>query len=166
MKRSLFRIIFASFLFVFFSFFVCGSSRAQGVEESSVNKVDHVAQGLEKVWEKVGLMVRLTKGAKYSYRVGLLEKRLAELEYVVETEKYNYIEDSASRYSTYAGKLNELLLSNNMVAEYEKVIGIYERHKIIIGQLQANFQYDSAWWLVTQHDLNVLDEFILKLQQA
>ena len=41
---------------------------------------------------------------------------------------------------------------------------MFEKHKEILGSLRDKFEYDSAWWLSVQHDINTIDIFKDKIQ--
>jgi len=126
-------------------------------------EVNHVARGFEKVAEKLTLLSKLSKKSKANYHTYLLEKRLAELHYAV-NNNVDLVEETASRYSSYAGRLSGHLIKNKLTDNKEEILNMYERHSQVIENLQQNFEYDSGWWLAIQHDRNVLKEFAAKLQ--
>lgn len=117
-------------------------------------KVDHVAGKFEKLKEKVVLLTKFSKVSKAKYHQLLLEKRLAELSYVVESGQLDLVEPSASRYATYAGRLSDYIVGNNVSDEKDEVVALFDRHAKIIDSLQRNFEYESGWWFAIQHDVN------------
>ena len=117
-------------------------------------QVDHVANVIEKFNEKVTLFFKFSKEDKYNYQKFLLEKRLAELTYIIGNENWDPIEETSSRYATYLGNFNKFVLSNDLKDKKEEVLSIYQRHGGILEELQMNFEYDSGWWLLLQHDIN------------
>jgi len=125
-------------------------------------QVDHVARGFEKIKERVTLFFKFSKDSKLDYLAYLSEKRLAELEYGVNND-VNLIEETASRYTTYQGKLSEFVISNKMSDKKDPLSKMYSNHIAVLEKLQSKFEYDSGWWLSIQHGINVNKEFKEKL---
>jgi hypothetical protein len=115
--------------------------------------VDHVAGKVEKLKEKVTLLIKFKKESKVEYHQYLAEKRLAELSYAVEND-INLVEPTASRYATYIGRMSTYMLENKVAGKKDDVLGMFERHRKIIEGLQSKFEHDSGWWLAIQHDTN------------
>jgi len=127
-----------------------------GVEAKEGREVDHVAGVLAKLVEKVTLYTKLGKPAKARYMERLLDKRLAELAYVVENDR-DAIEPSASRYSSYIGNLTNYMVKNNLTGEKEGALALYAEHHEVLLKLRDNFEWDSGWWLAIQHAVNNTD---------
>ncbi|MDO8503259.1 MAG: DUF5667 domain-containing protein [bacterium] len=117
--------------------------------------VDHVAGGVEKVKEKLTLFFNFKKEDKARYRQYLTEKRLAELKYVVDTNQIDSIEPVASRYSTYAGLLTNFVVKEEIKTKRDDLLTMFERHRQIVEELQKGFKFESGWWLMLQHNINV-----------
>lgn len=119
-------------------------------------KADKVASLPEKVSEKIGLFLKFDKKAKAAYLRKLLDKRLAELVWAAD-ENINMVEETTSRYSTYAGHYVNFINSKDVESEKEMVPAVFDKHKEVLAEKQKKFEYDSAWWLSIQHDINTLD---------
>lgn len=122
-------------------------------------EVNHIANVFEKFKEKATLFFNFSKDSKLNYEKYLLEKRLAELKYVVDSKEWQPVEETSSRYATYVSKFSENAIKNASKEKKEEIVGILERHEKIIEALQRNFEYDSGWWLLLQHDRNLLKMF-------
>lgn len=129
--------------------------------EELETKVTHIANVFEKLGEKVTLFFKFSKDSKFSYQKFLLEKRLAELKYVIESKEWQPVEETSSRYATYLSKFNNFVLENNLgSSKKDEIIKIYDRHSKILKELQQNFEYDGGWWLLLQHDINLIKQFL------
>lgn len=151
------KIILAIFLFFALSLsFVPSNLNAQdSKEEAKVEfQVDHVANVIEKLTEKINLFFKFPKEGKFNYQKYLLEKRLAELKYVVDSKEWQPVEETSSRYATYLGKFNEFVVKKGLGNKKEEILKIYARHSKVLEELQRNFKFESGWWLLLQHDIN------------
>lgn len=127
-------------------------------------EVNHVANVLEKFKEKATLFFKFSKDSKLNYEKYLLEKRLAELKYVIDSKEWDPVEETSSRYATYVSKFSEGAIKNTSKEKKGEIIGVFERHEKIIEALQRNFEYDGGWWLLLQHDRNLIRMFSDKLR--
>jgi len=116
-------------------------------------EVNHIANVFEKAGEKINLFFKFSKEAKASYEQYLLEKRLAELKYVIDVKDGTLIEETSSRYTTYAGKLNQYIVENG-IGNKEDLFDMYKRHEGVLSELQKNFEFESGFWLLLQHGIN------------
>src|SRR3990172_939116 len=90
---------------------------------------------LKRLQEKAFLKLSSKPEDKVDYMSSLLENRLAELQNVVKNKSYTYVLPAASRYSTLAGQITELVVSNNLT---DKVNGIRDQfldHQKILDAL-------------------------------
>lgn len=122
-------------------------------------KVDHVATTTDKLQERLLLMLKFSKQAKANYYQYLVEKRLAELTYVIENKNVNLVEELASRYSTYVGVLAQYVATNKITTKNKDLLAMFDKHAYLISELQKNFPFESGWWLAIQHDINSLKLF-------
>lgn len=127
-------------------------------------EVDHIAGRVEKLGEKIALLLKFYKKSKADYYQYLLEKRLAELVYVVENDQINSVEETASRYSTYLGILANYVETKRVVEKKEDILSTFDRHSRVVENLQKKFKYESGWWLAIAHDINSLKLFKEKIQ--
>lgn len=147
-------LVVASVSFLLLSlFFVKNISAQQEPAELQVT-VDHVAGNFEKLKEKLFLFIRFNKESRARYQQFLVEKRLAELAYVIESDQIDRVEETASRYTTYAGNLANFVEAKKVSGVKKDVLEMYGRHEVIILDLQKNFEFESGWWLAIQHGIN------------
>lgn len=137
---------------------------AQETSGAKLNfEVNRVAGVFEKVPEKLNLLFKFNKVNKANYLEYLTEKRLAEVSYVIKAKDFNSIEATASRYSTYLGNLINFVIANKIASKKGELLLMFARHAEILTELQKNFDYDSGWWLATQHPINVTKIFSDKI---
>lgn len=120
---------------------------------------NHIAR-LEKFEEKLILNLKFDRSRKADYYQFLLEKRLAELKFAATNkDQLDYVEETASRYTTYLGYLSDFIIQNKMTNRKDELLQTFSEHTQIIEELQKNYQFDSGWWLAIQHDINTLKIF-------
>ena len=128
-------------------------------------KVDHRASFWEKVSEKINLFTKFNKVGKAKYWRELIDTRFAEIKYAVDGSRLGDIEDMTSRYSTYLGYYSEFLIKNNLSSEKEITLSMFGKHSEILKGLQQKYEFDSAWWMLIEHDINTLVIFKDKIQK-
>ena len=106
-------------------------------------KVDHLATRVDKLKEKITLFFKFNKSDKANYYQYLVEKRLGEMTYVIENDKINSVEETASRYATYIGQLTDYVSKNRLSNKKDDLTKLYEAHTKQISELQKKFKYDS-----------------------
>lgn len=158
MTKSIFFVLFFLTIFSQQNAILAQEETKTGVE------VDHVANVVEKFKEKVTLIFKFSKEDKFNYQKFLLEKRLAELKYIVDGKEWDPVEETSSRYATYLGKFTEFVAKNNLKDKKEEILGMYGRHKKVLEELQKNFEFESGWWLLLQHDINSTEIFSTQLK--
>ncbi len=141
------------FLSIFVFWFVSGSV-VLADNPSLETEVNHVANVVEKLKEKVTLIFKFSKEDKFNYQKFLLEKRLAELKYIIDGKEWTPVEETSSRYATYLGKFTGFVAKGNLKDKKEEILSMYERHSKVLEELQKNFEFESGWWLLLQHDIN------------
>lgn len=133
------------------------------LEQTPLLKVNHVASVFEKIGEKITLLFKLGHKRKTDYYKFLVEKRLAEMTYVIENNQIDLVEPTASRYATYLGNLTNYVSSNKILEKNEELTVMYDEHAKIILKLQKRFEFESGWWLALQHDINSISIYEEKL---
>lgn len=155
-------LLITLFSLTFLNNFHLTHAQEEGVPQPTL-EVNHVARGFEKIQEKFTLLFKFSKQKKADYHQYLAEKRFAEFNYAVNNDKYDLIEETSSRYATYLGRLSEYVLKKNIKSNKESLLLMYDNHIKIITELQKKYKYDSAWWLLSQHGINVAKEFSSKI---
>lgn len=123
---------------------------------------DHLPGFIDKATEQVGMWFKFNQQAKMDYSEYLLQKRMAELEYISATKQYDFIETSASRYQTYLEKLSLYPVKNSEHKDQLRDDLQYNLDRIT--NFQSNFAHDSGWWLALQHDINETQSLLNQLQ--
>lgn len=153
-KKVTFILICLVFVFV-----ISNSNKIYAESSSTVSaniKVDHLSSGLDRLGEKIGYFFKFSNQAKLDYQAWLLEKRLAEIQFAVEQNKVDNLEEVASRYSTYAGKLTDFAIANKMVSSKDKLLLLYQRQAQVVENLQRKYEFLNGWWIMLEHDINSL----------
>lgn len=154
------------FLFSLFVLFFASGNIALADSPNLKVEVNHIANVFEKLGEKVTLFFKFSKEGKAHYQEYLLEKRLAELKWVVDSKEWDPVEETSSRYATYLGNFSEFVIKNNLKDKKDEVLSTYERHEKVLEELQRNFEYDGGWWLLLQHDRNSTKIFSTKINDS
>lgn len=146
------------FFYILFFFMILvgypSTALADSYGVSNRVEVNHVANILEKFQERVTLFLKFSNEDKASHKQYLVEKRLAELKYVVDTKKWDLIEETSSRYATYLGNFTNFTVENNLKEKKGDLVILFANHSKILEELQKNFEFESGFWLLLQHDIN------------
>ncbi len=121
---------------------------------------------LKRVQEKVYLKLKSDPKARVDYMVFLLNNRLYELDAVVKGKNYDFVLPSASRYSTLAGQITDLVIANNMTDKVLSLKQIFEVHQKVLNDLYVFYPKNIAEnveWKYIQDDYNYLKIYLDKL---
>lgn len=157
-KMSKIRVIF----FVLIAFLLISNPVINASEENTstisaqIEKVDHIANIRERLFERITLFFKFSPAEKVNYQKILAEKRLAELQYVIDSKKGDLIEETSSRYSTYLGRLTQQLTSSKLVSKKDEILKMLDLHSQVIEELTAKIDRDSGFWLLLQHNTNTI----------
>ena len=162
MKRSVtFSLVF---IYLVFSFQNVAFAKDQQVEIKTKVEASHIANVFEKLGEKVTLFFKFSKKDKADYENYLIEKRLSELKYVVDSKQGNLIEETSSRYATYLSSFSDLVIKNKLSNKKNEVLNLYSRHKKILEELQNTFETDSVFRMLIQHDIDTIKLFSTRVK--
>lgn len=157
-------IIFFAFLFLINSVIINAQEISSQASESAI-KIDRISNIRDRLFEKISFFFKFSKEQKIDYLIYLQEKRLADLKYAIDNDQGDLIEELSSRYSTYLGKMANFMSEKKLSYKKEEVLKMMERHKIIIETLHKNFEFESGFWILLQHDINTLKIFSDKIKQ-
>lgn len=104
---------------------------------------------VEKVQETINSI--FDKGHKAKFMTQLSDRRLAELMYIVNTEKVHYLEKTASRYISQLGLISEELGRTMVDADFVKAH--LDKHIAALEEIKDKFELQSAQWLFIQQAL-------------
>lgn len=133
------------------------------IAHAQSSNVDHVAGKLERLQERINLILTFSKESKFEKHQKLLNKRLNEIIYVSNNNLLDEFEETTSRYAAYAGRLTDFVANNNLTDKQEAATQLLNEHKKIIQPLIAKQEYESAYWLLLKHDSNSLDSLISRI---
>lgn len=125
--------------------------------------VNRLPNFIDKVSEGISLLFRFSPQSKIDYMQQLLEKRLAEIEFVNRNNDIDVLEITTSRYSTYMGKIMALTDAHRP-ASLSTIQEFYQNHLGRLEKIQSKFEHDSGWWLMLQHNINLLNIALSKLK--
>lgn len=140
------------------------TSAVSDTSDSGIVKVNHVAGFFEKINEKITLFFKFDKENKTDFYQKLLEKRLAELEFVIKNGQGDLIEETSSRYSAYLGTTADFIFTNKLTSKKDALLKMFDNHTKIIETLQSHFEFESGWWLLLQHNINSINIFRDKIK--
>lgn len=155
----MFKIIFALALFFLVAVSPVTAEHLSLSATSAVTKVETLANVIDRLGEKIQGFFKFSSEDKVSYQKGLVEKRFAELIYVIDNGHGDLIEEVSSRYAAYVGKTTDDLISKKVNKENENYIKMFESHATILPVLRDHFPANSGFWLLLQHDINTVQIF-------
>lgn len=123
---------------------------------------------LKRGQEKVFLKLKFSPSDRVDYMSSLLETRLQELQSQVNNKSYGYILPSASRYSTLAGQITDLVVANNMKDKVDVLKSQFERHKKVLDDLYVIYpkNTDNMEYKYIQDDFNYLGLYLDQLSKV
>lgn len=120
---------------------------------------------LKRIQEKIFLNLKSDPQEKTDYMIFLLNNRLEELRQQVNAKNYDYILPSASRYSTLAGQITDLIIENNMTDKIDPIKQTFLKHQKLLNDLYVIYpkNTDNWEWKYIQDDYNYLKLYLDKL---
>lgn len=120
---------------------------------------------LKRVQEKAFLSLKTDPKERLEYMRNLLDNRLSELSNVVRSKDYNFVLSSASRYSTLAGQITDLIISNNLKDQVEPIKQKFISHEKILYDLYVFYpkNHDDEEYKYIEDDINYLKIYSDKL---
>lgn len=121
---------------------------------------------LKRAQEKTFFLLKRSPDQKIKYYHSLLNIRLQELKHIVSIREYDLILSTALRYSTTAGELTELLMSNQPKEQISATLTIFTSHQNNLNDLVESYpKQDSHHWKYIQDSSNYLDIYTKQLSQ-
>lgn len=122
---------------------------------------------LKRIQERTYLNLKSNPTDKLDYMSSMLESRLEELDSQVRRQSYGYILPSASRYSTLAGQITEMIIANNMIDRVDTATAQFIAHQKVLQEIYVIYpkNTDNWEWKYIQDDINYLDLYLDKLSQ-
>lgn len=122
---------------------------------------------LKRIQEKAFLSLKSNPKDQLEYMSALLNNRLGELSSVVKSKNYNYVLPSASRYSTLAGQMTELLISNNLNGYSDSIKNQFLNHQKVLYDIYVLYpkNFDDEEYKYIEDDINYLKIYLEKLSE-
>ncbi len=134
--------------------YVLAQENESGVGYEEINPVDRGEYAVKRVREKIKLFyLSLAPQKKASFYHELMNRRMRELLYVVETKDENQIEKASNRYFTTVGQTVEFVENKNWKIK-EDIKNTLNKQIDIIPQLIDKYPSGSAGWLFLKQDLD------------
>lgn len=121
--------------------------------------------GLKRYLENSFLKLKSNPGQKLDYMRIMLDRRLSELSIQVKGQSYGYILPSASRYSTLAGQITDLVLTNNLKDQIEPLKIQFKTHQKTLKSLYDIYpkNTENVEYKYIEDDINYLKIYLDKL---
>lgn len=113
--------------------------------------------------EKITEFFKFSHQTKFSYRQILLEKRVSEFVSLVENKNQLDFANSSQRLAYQAGILAESVVNGNN-KDKELVLTLFAKYKPILDKMRDHFPANSAFWLLSQQDIDTLSILSQKLK--
>lgn len=123
---------------------------------------------LKRTQEKIFLSLKNTPSERVDYMSALLDNRLDELSRDVKSQNYGYILPSASRYSTLAGQITDLIAANNLTDKVEPIKIQFLNHKKTLKDIYVIYPKNTknVEYKYIEDDINYLDLYLDKLSKS
>lgn len=119
-------------------------------------KIDNPSNHFDRLVEKIILFTKFNKQSRAEYMMERLDKRLADLNFVVTKDKGNLIEEISSRYASYTGELGNYFSDNDLESKKKKLTEKLKTHKKVLTEIQKKYSNDSPFRMLLQHDINTI----------
>lgn len=138
------------------------SSANLKISYEEVNPKDGFKFSFKRLSEKLKLsLLFYSSKSKYNYEKDLLNRRLAELKYVVDNKDISNLQTASQRYYTQAGELTQFVLKNDLDKKDFK--GLLNNHLSYIRELKKQYNDNTAEWRFINHDEGYISIYISQL---
>lgn len=122
---------------------------------------------LKRLQEKAFLNLKFSPRDQVEYMSSLLNARLEELSNVVKNKNYDYVLPSASRYSTTAGQITELIIANNLRDKVEDTKNQFLAQLQVLQEIYVIYpkNFDNEEYKYIEDDINYLNLYLDKLSK-
>lgn len=120
---------------------------------------------LKRFQENKFMSLKFNPKDRLDYMRSLLNTRLEELKSQVNRKSYDYILPSASRYSTLAGQITEMVMENNMGDQIKDIKSQFSNHQKILLEIYIIYpkNTDNFEYKYIEDDINYLKIYLDKL---
>ncbi len=145
---------------------VSAEHQSQGLATGSAERVEKLSNVIDRLGEKIQGFFKFSSEDKVSYQKELVERRFAELLFVIDNGQGDLIEEVSGRYATYVGKATDDLISKKVSSQSDEYLRMFEKHLKILPVLRDHFPANSGFWLLLQHDINTVQIFSDKIKSS
>lgn len=117
----------------------------------------------KRLTEKIQVIFFINSESKADFYKDLVQKRLAELKYIVDKDYLDQVERSTQRVSYQVGILTDHIVAKKLNSKKSVVVDLYAKDKIILEQLRDKYPANSSFWMLVQHTINSIDLNLQKL---
>lgn len=142
------------------------SRSAMVVTYEEVNPDDGFSYISKRLGEKVKLLfLSLSVNSKEEFYQRLVNRRLAELKYVIEKDKKGDFEKATIRYSSTIGEWTEFIVNKKLEEKKKPAVEVMTSHLPIVEKLMTGYDGTTAEWRFVKQDADYIRIFISKLQE-
>ena len=136
------------------------------ITDEKVNPSNGFAYLQKRLGEKIKLsFLSLFAGKKENFYEEMVNRRLAELKYVIEKPDMNNFEHATTRYSTTVGYWVEYIEKKKLNDQKQPAADMLLSHIPVMEQLMAKYDPTTAEWRFIKHDLDYLNIYISKMKK-
>lgn len=123
---------------------------------------------LKRVQEKIFLKFKSNPVDKVDLMSNLLDSRLSELQNVFDHKSYDYILPAASRYSTLAGQITDLVVANHLTNKVDALKKQFLNHQKVINAIYVAYpkNTENVEYKYIADDFNYLKLYLDKLEKV
>lgn len=120
---------------------------------------------LKRVQEKIFLKLKSNPADKLDYMSFLLDRRLQELDSQVRRQRYSHILPSALRYSALAGRITDLVNTDNLKDRRNYIKNQFQNHQIVLQDIYVIYpkNTDNMEYKYIEDDINYLKIYLERL---
>lgn len=118
---------------------------------------------IKRLFEKLIEKLQFTNETKEKYYEDLVQKRLAELKYIVDKDYLDQVEKSTQRVSYQIGILTDYVAGKKLNNKKQSLDDLYKEDKIILEKLRDKYPANSSFWMLVQHVINSIEINLQKL---
>lgn len=124
---------------------------------------------LKRLQENTFLKLKSNPKDKINIMSSMLDSRLEEIKNLVESKNYNYVLNASLRYSTLAGQITELTITNNFKDKVPAITDQFTTHQKVLLNLYEIYPKNipgNVEWKYIQDDYNYLKLYLDKLPKV
>lgn len=154
---------------IFFVLFFIVNTNVLAAELSLPNTIinpdNYLFYSIKRLIEKSTIFLKFTKDSKIDYYHSLINKRAAELKYVVELDLLSEIERATQRFSYQVGILSDYISNTSDLKNRRQSISDFlKSYKGLLENLRDKYPANSSYWMLVQHSINSIDLNLEKLK--